>query len=200
MSIFGPGRPGETPIPDRSGLRDQSIRTRNERDTAEFKNIESVVLKYLAKKPSHRLAPFDYSWSLKLHREMFGKVWSWAGQPRQSDLNLGLPWTLVPQQLGGLFLDLDYWPTDDQHILESAARLHHRAVSIHPFLNGNGRWGRMLASIYLKKHGYSAGLWPEVGVIDGASSIRTEYIDALRHADQGNLSPLIELHRVHWNV
>ncbi len=28
-------------------------------------------------------APFTYDWFLKLHIEMFGNVWDWAGKPRQ---------------------------------------------------------------------------------------------------------------------
>ena len=37
---------------------------------------------------------------------------------------------------------------------EQAVLLHHRAVQIHPFENGNGRWSRLLANIWLKKHAH----------------------------------------------
>ena len=79
--------PGETPI-DPSHLKDRSITTRRELSQAEARNINKAYLKYLAAVPSKRLAPFDYAWLLRLHEEMFCDVWTWAGQPRQENLNL----------------------------------------------------------------------------------------------------------------
>ena len=35
-------------------------------------------------------------------------------------------------------------------VLEQAVLIHHRAVQIHPFRNGNGRWSRMLSNIWLR--------------------------------------------------
>lgn len=46
-------------------------------------------------------------------------------------------------------------------VVEIAARIHHRAVQIHPFLNGNGRWSRMLVNIYLKQNGLQPTKWNE---------------------------------------
>lgn len=66
-----------------------------------------------------------------------------------------------------------------------AAWLHHRFTQIHPFQDGNGRVARALASLVLIR----AGWFPLVFLGDK----RVEYIDALEHADQGDLKPLIEL-------
>ena len=56
-----------------------------------------------------------------------------------------------------------------------AVHLHHRAVQIHPFLNGNGRWARLLANILLKLHKAPLTEWPEEAI--GATSvIREEYL------------------------
>ena len=95
------------------------------------------------------MAPFDFVWALQLHKEMFGQVWTWAGSTRKIDLNLGVPWQQVEIQLYDLLLRLPYWK--DMPLFEQAARLHHGAVAIHPFENGNGRWSRMLANIWLKR-------------------------------------------------
>ena len=81
-------------------------------------------------------------------------------------------------------------------ILEQAVRLHHRAVVIHPFINGNGRWSRMLANIWLKQHDEPVILWPET-TIGTESTIRSQYIQSLQAADQSDMSPLIELHAQH---
>jgi Fic family protein len=50
-------------------------------------------------------------------------------------------------QLQTLLEDLVFWEARGDALLEQSVRLHHRAVWIHPFLNGNGRWARMLANI-----------------------------------------------------
>ena len=78
--------------------------------------------------------------------------------------------------------------------MEQAARLHHRAVRVHPFPNGNGRWARMLANVWLKRHDHMVTVWPEE-TIGSKSIIRVEYLAAVRTADEGDEGPLIELHR-----
>ena len=72
-------------------------------------NINKAFLKYLASRPSSRAAPFDYEWFLKLHREMFGDVWIWAGVGRTHDLNLGVPHFQIVEQLSALVGDLSSW-------------------------------------------------------------------------------------------
>ena len=186
--------PGETPIDDISGLRIKGISTRAELDVAEAENILKATLKYLAKRPSRRTARFDVNWMVKLHREMFGKVWSWAGEIRTRDLNIGVPFYNVRQELQLLVDDLATWQKFNHDLVEQAARLHFRSVKIHPFLNGNGRWSRMLANILLKQNRSPIIVWPEE-VIGTESVIRREYIAAIRAADQGDDQPLIELHR-----
>jgi Fic family protein len=78
--------------------------------------------------------------------------------------------------------------------VEQAARLHHRAVKIHPFPNGNGRWSRMLANIWLKRNRQPLTKWPEK-VIGTESEIRDRYLAAIIKADGGDYSDLIALHR-----
>jgi Fic family protein len=61
-------------------------------------------------------------------------------------------------------------------------------------LNGNGRWSRLLANIWLKLNKQPLTLWPE-DAIGATSVIRDEYLAAVRAADGGNYASLIELHR-----
>lgn len=185
--------PGETPI-DVSGLKLRGIGTRTELNRAEAENIRGAVVKYLAARPSRRSAPFTLSWARRLHEQMYGDVWEWAGRFRTENLNLGCEWHQVPVRLQGLLDDLIHWESLGDSLLEQATRLHHRAVQIHPFPNGNGRWARMLANIWLKRHGHAITVWPEVTI--GASSIlREDYLAAVRAADEGDEGPLLELHR-----
>ncbi len=185
--------PGETPI-DVSGLKRKGISTRAELNLAEAENIRKTVVRYLASKPSRRSAPFTLSWVKKLHKQMFGEVWRWAGDFRQENLNLGCDWHKIPMQVQALLDDLVFWEQRGVGFLDQASRLHHRAVSIHPFPNGNGRWARMLANIWLKRHGQSITEWPEE-TIGSKNAVRDEYLAAIRTADGGEGDALLALHQ-----
>jgi Fic-DOC domain mobile mystery protein B len=187
----------ETPI-DASGLLIKGIESRRQLDHHEAKNVLKAVLRYLADRPTHRQAPFTLEWSLKLHKQMFGQVWKWAGTPRQTELNLGVPAYRIRQDLHQLFEDLPYWrETKSMDLIEQSTRLHHRAVFIHPFLNGNGRWARMLANIYLKRETGHIVLWPDQ-TIGQTSVIRDQYIACIKAADAGDYDPLISMHREYF--
>ncbi len=185
--------PGETPIDDLSGLKDKHITTRAQLSEAEADNILSATIKYLAAPPSDSSAPFNLRWVKRLHGEMFSDVWVWGGKLRRTQTNIGVAAHAIETDLVSLLDDLIAWKQSDMPLIEQATRLHHRAVLIHPFSNGNGRWSRMLADIWLRKHGSKPITWP--ADINGASPIRDEYLKALRKADDHVLEPLLALHR-----
>jgi Fic-DOC domain mobile mystery protein B len=182
-----PIRAGETPLDDLAGLKDPRITTRAELAIAEAANIARAFVRFV----DFLEGDFDYSFTLDLHRHMFGDVWEWAGKVRRIELNLGLPPEQVEAQLLDLTKCLPFWVT--MPAAEQAARLHHRAVQIHPFLNGNGRWSRMLANVWAGRQGHPQTIWPEQDVA-GESVIRQEYLTAIRAADHHDLKPLIALH------
>ena len=187
---------GETPI-DPSGLRPSlkgRVYTRNDLIPFEAENIRLAFKKYFASVPSHSKAPFTDKWALRLHREMFGKVWTWAGELRTLELTLGVAPAYVASEFYKLFADIHHWQEPDMPFIVQAATLHHRAVWIHPFENGNGRWARLLANIWLRQHNQPLTRWPETGIAGNESPIRKEYIAALHEADQHNMEPLIALH------
>jgi Fic-DOC domain mobile mystery protein B len=185
---------GQTPLGDISGLIPRGVVSRQHLNILEAENIRKAVLRYLSARPTHRQAPFTLDWCYKLHRQMFGNVWRWAGTRRSSELNLGVPVHRIDIDLQNLLDDLAYWrERNEMSRIEQAARLHHRAVQIHPFLNGNGRWSRLLANIHLKQLGSPLTIWPEETVGE-TSVIRQEYLVAIRAADSGDYSLLIELH------
>lgn len=190
---FEPPIPGQTPIDDVSGLRDRSIRTQAQLNEAEAENIRKAVMRYLAARPSRRLARFDVAWCRRLHAEMFGDVWSWAGAFRTRELNIGVPTHAIEAELHTLMEDLRAWERHGVRMLEQGARLHHRAVHVHPFLNGNGRWARMLANIWLKLNDEPIVEWQE-RIIGTESAARGEYLRAVKAADRGDYRELIGLH------
>ena len=76
---------------------------------------------------------------------------------------------------------------DDSEVAfpERLARLHNDFERIHPFLDGNGRAGRLLLNLLLVRLGY-----PPAIVFKNE---RTKYLDAMRKADKGEYGPLGEL-------
>jgi Fic family protein len=80
-------------------------------------------------------------------------------------------------------------------VLEQAVFIHHRAIQIHPFRNGNGRWSRMLSNIWLRIHDCPIVEWPVP--IGAESPIRSQYLACLRAADARDMKPLLDLHARH---
>ena len=127
---------------------------------------------------------------------MFGKIWTWAGNRRQIDLEgVGSRTYNIEVELNELLQDMAVWPARSMPLIEQATQLHHRAVKIHPFENGTGRWARLISNIWLKQHDSNIVSWPDKDLVGCSSEIREEYIACLKKADAGDLDPLISLHQ-----
>ena len=196
MNPFGStGKDDDTPF-DGSGLKIKSIKTRRQLNEAEFGSILRVTEKYLLSKPSHKLAPFTFGWLLELHREMLGSIWSWAGDIRTTRKNIGVSPEIVTAELGVIAIESEKRHGETgELVIATAAEFHHRAVWVHPFEDGNGRWARLLANIWLMQHDQPVTIWPPTDLRDTESPIRGEYIAAMKQADLRNYGPLIELHK-----
>lgn len=68
---------------------------------------------------------------------------------------------------------------------EVLARLHNRFEQVHPFLDGNGRTGRLALNLLLVRLGY-----PPVVIVKRQ---RDAYLSAMHKADGGDFAPLGEL-------
>ena len=73
---------------------------------------------------------------------------------------------------------------NDASFVERLAELHARFEQIHPFLDGNGRAGRLVLNLILVRLGY-----PPAIIYKGD---RTRYLAALRRADASDSGPLGE--------
>jgi len=94
-------------------------------------------------------------------------------------------WTEVPVLARDWIADADALRgADESTIAEALAVLHARFEQVHPFLDGNGRTGRLLLNLLLVRLGY-----PPAIIYKGD---RSRYLAALRRADGGDPGPLGE--------
>jgi Fic-DOC domain mobile mystery protein B len=122
---------GATPIDanEIEGLLLTHITTRAELDRWEQDNINEALAWVEERKPTDIL---NESFMKLLHNKMFCNVWKWAGKFRQSEKNIGVPWYKISVELKKLCEDVEYWIENKTFSdNETAARFHHRLVSIH---------------------------------------------------------------------
>ena len=135
----------------------------------------------------------------RVHASLFPSGFELAGRLRPSQVWLGPsgskaenatflppPPGEVPAQLSKTIEDwnrelptLSSAPAADR--LNAIAKFHHRLVSIHPFLDGNGILARLVTSQQLREL---------VGINAHLLESDAEYISALRAADTGDFGPL----------
>ena len=131
----------------------------------------------------------------KLHKQMFGETWRWAGEFRKSDKNIGIDWLQVGVELKKLLDDVRYQIEHGSFVAdEIAVRLHHRLVAIHPFPNGNGRHARLMADLVVERLGQPRFSWGSRNLVD-AGEARQRYIAALQAADVRDMAPLLAFAR-----
>ena len=94
------------------------------------------------------------------------------------------PWVEVPAAVDD-WLRAAAVITDAEQPIEALAEVHSRFERIHPFLDGNGRTGRLVLNLMLVRLGYAPAI---IYTRD-----RTRYLNALRSADHGDAGPLGEL-------
>ena len=138
----------------------------------------------------------------EIHRLAMAPVWEVAPHPqatakegpgsyRRHDIEpfpggmVPVSWPLVDAEMSAWEAEVDSLDGDDVMFPEELAGVHCRFEQIHPFLDGNGRTGRLVLNLILARLGY-----PPVVVY---KRDRTRYLKALRSADSDIMSPLGEL-------
>jgi len=72
----------------------------------------------------------------------------------------------------------------EHHPVEFAAILHRELVTIHPFIDGNGRAARLLMNLALFQAGYPPAIIPPI--------LRRDYLDTLNRTHKGDDKPFIK--------
>lgn len=128
---------------------------------------------------------------LKLHKLFYYRIdQSGAGHYRKQNVVVtGTDFVFPPpSQLKSLMADFSAEiPAlhSGKHPIEYAALLHLRLVTIHPFVDGNGRTARLLMNLALLQAGYPVTIIPPV--------LRSDYLSAVRQGNNGNSAPFVTL-------
>lgn len=86
---------------------------------------------------------------------------------------------LINKQMEEYFIWYDE-NKDVLHPVELAAEMHERLVTIHPFIDGNGRTARLVMNLLLLQRGYP------IVMLKGDADSRLEYYNALEKAQVDN--------------
>jgi Fic-DOC domain mobile mystery protein B len=195
MTLFTTGD-GNTPLsPDEQADLIPNLSTRDELNEWERTNILVAYDWALNPRTLRRNDPLTEPYLRDLHHRMFDQTWKWAGRYRTTEKNIGIPHHQIREALAALLGDARYWlehrtfPPD-----EIAIRFHHRLVFIHPFSNGNGRHGRLMADVLAKTQHMPVFTWGGADIVQHGD-FRRSYIDALRAADKSDIGPLLAFAR-----
>jgi Fic family protein len=137
----------------------------------------------------------------QVHAAALAPVWSVAPHPNATDREApgsfrehdiqpfpgGMTppsWVEVPAAMND-WLDTVRDLPDNNRPIEALAAVHNRFERVHPFLDGNGRTGRLLLNLMLVRLGYAPVIIYKRD--------RARYFKALRSADSGDSGPLGEL-------
>lgn len=176
---------------DQRGLIPTYIATRGELFDAEQRNIAQALLR---RSPSTTQLLTD-RYLRRLHKAMFGDVWSWAGRYRRVQTNIGIDANQIAIAVRDLVDDTLTWLEHETYADDEAAiRFHHRLVAIHPFPNGNGRHGRIAADLLAATRGRPEFSWGRDLGLD-TDRLRATYRQALRRADEGDIGDLLSFAR-----
>ena len=138
----------------------------------------------------------------QVHRTAIGSAWSVAPHPdatareapgsfREHDIHpfpsgmTPVSWPFVPAEVASWVDQVNALDPSRAAFPEALAALHCRFEQIHPFLDGNGRTGRLLLNLVLVRHGYPPAIIYKRD--------RARYLRALQRADTGDASALGEM-------
>ena len=184
---------GQTPLEEeeKDGLLIPTIANRAELDEFEQQNIEEAI-QWVLTRALKANKILTEKFVRNLHKRMYSNVWSWAGDFRKTNKNLGINKWQIPSALRALLDETLYWVEHETFTPdEIAVRFKHRIVSIHCFPNGNGRHSRLMADIIVSKiYKLPVFSWGADDLVK-KSDARTNYLIAIKEADKSNYEPLI---------
>jgi Fic-DOC domain mobile mystery protein B len=162
------------------------VKTLGEVYSAEMIGITKAV-KELGGKPLE----LNTSELFEFHKKALSEIWQWAGKARLYQTNIGVESSQINIKLKDLFDDVHFWITNKTYpVREIGIRMHHRIIFIHPFVDVNGRIGRLYTDIFLKQNGEES----LSAKLNQGEDVRKKYIEVMnRTYETKDFSELIKL-------
>lgn len=135
--------------------------------------------------------------SRELHLQLYGEIWSWAGQYHRYLYNIGIDWPGIPEETRNSIETIRYrWEhTNDWTPRQVGIAAHAELVRIHPFTDGNGRSTRLYADLL-----FAAAQTSETVELYDWQINKARYIELLRaydqHRDPRDLAAFIPVYAV----
>lgn len=163
----------------------------NIRDDALLADAEAEFAAVALERIDIEAPPFDLTYLCRLHRQLFGDLYDWAGEVRRVDIAKGttrfcradriIPEAdTVMEALAGIDIPREPWPRALSRLAECFGELN----LIPPFRDGNGRSLRLFFEHLLISNGKA---------VDWAQIERPEWIDACIAAVTCNYAPIEQL-------
>ena len=158
----------------------------SEREMFEAKNLAQVV-GYIEEKSKEKELNLDIL--LFFHKILLSNIRpDVAGRFRQGNefVRVGAHIGADPKNIKDLLENMliEYKANNQEHIVKRISRLHLTFESIHPFVDGNGRIGRVIYNYLLLREGYVP---VNIKYID-----RGEYYDAFKEFDKNQKTEIME--------
>jgi Fic family protein len=158
----------------------------NERELFEAKNLARVV-EYVGSKANQ--SELDKDVMLLLHKMLISNIRDEiAGRFRNESewVRVGSHIAADPAHIGGMLSEMltTYFTSAQEHIIKRIARFHLTFENIHPFVDGNGRIGRVLNNYLLIRERHVP---INIKFID-----RAKYYDAFAEFDNNGKTTIME--------
>jgi len=158
----------------------------SERELFEAKNLARVV-SYIDIRAKEK--PLNSELLILLHEMLLSNIrddvagrFRQAGEWVRVGNHIALDPTLIDSALAEMFIEYDASP--DEHIIKRIARLHLTFERIHPFVDGNGRIGRVINNYLFIREGYVP---INIKFLD-----RTRYYDAFNEFNADGKTAIME--------
>lgn len=158
----------------------------SEREIFEAKNLARVV-SYIDKRAKEQELGFDTI--LSLHKMLMSNIRDEiAGRFRKDDeyVRVGSHIAPAPKEINGILEKMfaEYHATSHENIIKRIARLHLAFEYLHPFMDGNGRIGRVINNYLLIREGFVP---INIKFID-----RKKYYDAFKEFGEKGATEIME--------
>lgn len=168
------------------------IKSKREMDQAEARELRGTLEKLIRTyDQQHRFTEADIR---KIHKIWLAPIYAWAGQYRNVNLAKGEFSFAGAREVPRLMAEFEKGPLHQftpcrlpsrEEVVRAIALVHTELMLIHPFREGNGRVGRVLAILMALQ----AGLPPlDFGRITGRK--RQEYFEAVRAGMDRDYKPM----------